>query len=199
MVTGSIREAAKRRAPAPAVAVIRWRRDLWSDARLRLLAEIGYLPSHRVRNFFYRRAGVTLARTSSIHWRAEFYAPSGIQIGECTTIGDSAFLDGRSGLTIGSNVNLGSHVTIWTRQHDIDSADFAEIGAPVHVADYAYLGSGCIILPGVTIGEGGVVGAGSVVARDVPPFTLVVGAPARVIRERARDLRYHLGYAKRFV
>ena len=72
---------------------------------------------------------MSLPVTSSIHWRAEFYAPESITIGENTTIGDSCFLDGRSGLDIGASVNLGSHVRIWTRQHDIDAPDFAEVGA----------------------------------------------------------------------
>jgi acetyltransferase-like isoleucine patch superfamily enzyme len=195
----SVREHAKRAAPKTVVALVLWRRDVWADARLRILSEIGHFPSHLVRNFFYRKAGLTLPRSSSIHWRAEFYAPSQVQIGEHTTIGDGAFLDGRGGLVIGASVNLGSKVTIWTRQHDIDSPTFAEVGAPVEIRDYAYLGSGCTILPGVTIGEGGVVGAGSVVTKDVPSFTLVAGAPARVIRKRSQDLNYRLGYAKRFV
>lgn len=71
---------------------------------------------------------MTIPDTSSIHWRAEFYAPERITIGECVTIGDSAFLDGRSGLTIGDNVNFGSHVTIYTREHDVDSPTFEETG-----------------------------------------------------------------------
>ena len=120
-------------------------------------------------------------------------------IGEHTVIGDSAFLDGRSGLIIGANVNLGSHVSIYTRQHDIDAPDFAEVGAPVRIDDRAYIGSHSIILPGVTIGEGGVVGAGSVVTKDVEPYTLVAGVPARFIRDRPRGMKYELGYAKRFV
>ncbi len=193
------RSAAKRVAPKPVVQLVRWRRDIWGDARLRLLTEIGYLPSHRVRNWVYRLAGLQLHPTSSIHWRAEFYAPELITVGAHTTIGDSAFLDGRSGLRIGASVNLGSHVRIWTRQHDIDARDFAEVGGPVLVEDYAYLGSGATVLPGVTIGRGAVVGAGSVVTRDVAPHTLVAGAPARFIRDRSRDLDYRLGYAKRFV
>jgi maltose O-acetyltransferase len=61
------------------------------------------------------------------------------------------------------------------------------------------VGSHSIILPGVTIGRGGVVGAGSVVTKDVEPYTLVAGAPAQFRRHRSRDLEYRLGYAKRFV
>jgi acetyltransferase-like isoleucine patch superfamily enzyme len=156
------------------------------------------MPSHNIRNLFYRRAGLKLPRTSSIHWRAEFYAPERIVIGEHTVIGDTVFLDGRSGLTIGANVNLASHVTIYTRQHDIDAPDFAEIGAPVRIDDYAYIGSHAIILPGVTIGRGAVVGAGSVVTQDVESFTMVGGVPARFIRRRNSSLSYQLGYAKRF-
>jgi acetyltransferase-like isoleucine patch superfamily enzyme len=194
-----LRDAAKQRAPDTVVAAVRWRRDVWADARLRLLADLGRLPSHAVRNYFYRRAGLALPSTSSIHWRAEFYAPEQIVIGERTVIGDSAFLDGRSGLTIGANVNLGSHVSIYTRQHDIDAPDFAEVGAPVQIGDRAYVGSHAIILPGVTIGEGGVVGAGSVATTDVEPYTLVAGVPARFIRNRPHGLTYELGYAKRFV
>lgn len=195
----SLRGLGRRFAPRPVVAAVRWRRDVWGDARLRLLADLGYAPSHRLRNFFYRRAGMTLPRSSSIHWRAEFYAPEQIVIGEHTVVGDSAFLDGRSGLRIGANVNLGSHVSIYTRQHDIDAPDFAEVGAPVEIEDYAYIGSHAIVLPGVTIGRGGVVGAGSVVTKDVAPFTLVAGVPARFVRRRAETLTYQLGYAKRFV
>jgi maltose O-acetyltransferase len=152
-----------------------------------------------MRNSFYRRAGMTLPKSSSIHWRAEFYSPEQIVIGEHTTIGDTAFLDGRSGLAIGSSVNLGSHVSIYTRQHDIDAPGFDEVGAPVSIEDYAYIGSHAIILPGVTIGRGGVVGAGSVVTKDVEPYTFVAGVPAEFRRHRSRDLDYELGYAKRFV
>jgi len=186
-------------APPRVVELVRWQRDVWSDARLRLLATIGGVPSHSFRNYFYRRAGLVLPESSSIHWRAEFYAPERIVIGENTVIGDTVFLDGREGLTIGANVNLGSHVTLYTRQHDIDSPDFAEVGAPVVVEDYAYIGSHAIVLPGVTIGRGGVVGAGSVVTKNVEPYTLVAGSPAAFVRRRSEDLRYELGYAKRFV
>lgn len=184
---------------APVVRLVRWRRSVWGDLRLRLLADLGYLPSHAIRNFFYRRAGVTLPRSSSIHWRAEFYHPGGVVIGENCIVGDTCFLDGRDGITFGSNVNVGSHVSIYTRQHAVDSPTFEEIGAPVAVGDYAWIASHAVVLPGVTIGEGAVVAAGSVVTKDVAPYTLVGGNPARYIRDRERGLTYTLRYAKRFV
>lgn len=193
-----LREEVKTHAPQWLVRAVRSRRQVWSDLRLRLLTEAGHLPSHRARKFFYRRSGLSIPDNSSIHWRCEFYAPERITIGEHSTIGDSCFLDGRSRLTIGNCVNFGSHVSVYTRQHAVDSPTFEEIGAPVVIGDHAWVASHAIILPGVTIGEGAVVAAGAVVPRDVPPFVLVGGNPARVIRDRAPDLTYRLGYAKRF-
>ncbi|TAM69466.1 MAG: acyltransferase [Microbacteriaceae bacterium] len=196
---GRLRAAAKRLTPGPIRELVRWYRDVWGDLRLRLLTDIGYFPSHAVRRFFYRRAGLKIDGTSSLHWRAGFYAPENIVIGRFCTIGDTSFLDGRSGLTIGDRVNLGSHVSIYTRQHEVDSRDFAEIGAPVTIGNYAWVSSHSIVLPGVTIGDGAVIAAGAVVTKDVAPYTLVGGNPARYIRDRSHDLDYKLGYAKRFV
>ncbi|KRF43284.1 hypothetical protein ASH01_15920 [Terrabacter sp. Soil811] len=194
-----LRERVKQVSPPAVRHLNKHRRDVWSDLRLRLLADLGHVPSHGLRNFFYRRAGLVLPPSSSIHWRAEFYSPEAIVIGTHCTIGDSAFLDGRSGLTIGDNVNLGSHVSIYTRQHDVDSPTFAEVGAPVVIGDHAWVASHAVVLPGVTIGKGAVVAAGAIVSRDVEPFTLVGGNPARFIRARNPELTYELGYAKRFV
>jgi maltose O-acetyltransferase len=172
--------------------------SVWGDLRLYLLALVGSIPSHAIRNFFYRRAGVKLARTSSIHAKARFFCPEGLRIGHYSTIGDRAFLDGREGITIGDCVNIAADLRIYTREHDIDSPDFAEVGGPVVIEDYVYIGTRAMILPGVRIGRGAVVASGAVVTKDVPPFILVGGVPARAIRERSRDLRYKVGYAKRF-
>jgi acetyltransferase-like isoleucine patch superfamily enzyme len=59
--------------------------------------------------------------------------------------------------------------------------------APVHISDHVWIGGLCVIGKGVTIGEGAIIGAGSVVVKDVAPYTLVAGNPARVIKEIARD------------
>jgi putative colanic acid biosynthesis acetyltransferase WcaF len=183
---------------APLRKCYRWGVDVWADLRLYLLTIVGYVPSHAIRNFWYRCAGVRLAKSSSLHWRARFFCPEGLVIGEHCTLGNDGFYDARDGITIGNCVNIAAEVRIYTREHDIDDPDFAEIGGPVVIEDYVYIGTRVTILPGVKIGKGAVVASGAVVAKDVPPFMLVGGVPARLIRERSHDLRYKLGYAKRF-
>lgn len=163
----------------------------WQGFRLWLATLTGYIPSHHVRLFLYRRIfGISIGQGSTIHWQCRFFVPEGISIGENTLVGNNAFLDGRCGLTIGNRVITASEVAIYTLQHDIDDPQFAHVGAPVIIKDYAYIGPRVIILPGVTIGQGAVVAAGAVVTTDVEPYTLVGGIPARFIRERSRQLQY---------
>ena len=171
----------------------------------------GYIPSHTIRLFLYRTLfRVSIGKDSSIHWRAEFNQPAGVSIGQNTIVGNDAFLDGRMKhfisylkahghpLIIGNNVSIAGEVRIYTMQHDIDDPDFAEAGAPVSIEDYAVIGSRVTILPGVTIGQGSVVASGAVVTRDVPAYTVVGGVPAVHIRNRARNLRYTLKFARLF-
>lgn len=157
------------------------------------LTTVGAVPSHTVRNAAYRLAGVTLPRSSALHWRARFFCPRGVRIGENTTIGNDAFLDGRRGLTIGCRVSIAAEVRIYTLEHDIDDPYFASIGGPVVIEDYVYIGTRVTILPGVRIGRGAVVASGAVVTGSVEEYTVVGGIPARPIRERSHDLRYRLG------
>lgn len=106
-------------------------------------------------------------------------------IGDGTWIGAFCILDGSGGLTVGSGCDISSGVQIYThstvkrcvsgRAHpDVDRA-------PTVIGDRVFIGAGSIVNMGVTIGDGAVVGAGSVVTRDVDPFSIVAGVPARVI------------------
>ena len=82
---------------------------------------------------------------------------------------------------------------MWTDQHDYNDPDFKLKNGkrgPIRIGDRAWIGPNVIILHSVTIGEGAVVAAGAVVTKDVPPYTLVGGVPAKVIGERNRRLRY---------
>lgn len=168
------------------------------DLKLFMLTVVGYLPSHRIRKFFYRLSGISIADTSSFHWQARFYSPQRLSIGQHSVLGNNGFYDARDGIIIGNNVNIGADVRIYTWQHDIDSPDFAVVGGPVKIGDYVYIGSRVTILPGVSIGEGAVVASGAVVTKDVDEYTLVGGVPARYIRNRSRNLTYQLGFAWKF-
>ena len=174
------------------------KKTLLSDFNLLILFWVGYIPIHILRKTYYKISGVKIGKNSSFHWRTQFFCPSGISVGENTLIGANAFLDGRNKIVIGNNVNLSMDVSIWTEQHDYNDANFGTIGDKVVIEDYCWISHRSIILPGVKIGKGSVVAAGSVVTRDIEPYSVVGGIPAKKIADRSRDLTYTLKYHKPF-
>lgn len=164
-----------------------------------ILRYVGYVPSHYVRRFFYRIAGMRIGSGSTIHMGAVFYDASKISIGQDSIIGENAVLDGRDKLTIGDHVDIASEVMIYNAEHDISDENFKAITAPVEIGDYVFIGPRAIILPGVKVGRGGVVGAGAVVTKDIGEFEIVGGVPAKVIGERKlKNPTYRLGRAAWF-
>jgi acetyltransferase-like isoleucine patch superfamily enzyme len=115
-----------------------------------------------------------------------------MRIGSNTWIGQNCFLHSGGGITIGDYVGLGPGVQILTLSHRIDDDRATPIitreqdYAPVVIEDNCDIGVGSIILPGVVIGTGSMIGAGSVVTRDVEPYSVVAGNPARVLRKRGQ-------------
>ncbi len=164
-----------------------------------ILHLVGCVPSHHIRRFFYRLAGIKIGKGSTIHTGARFYNPSSITIGQDSIIGEKAVLDGREKLAIGNHVDIASEVMIYNSQHDVNSVNFHATSAPVTICDYVFIGPRSIILPGVTIGKGAVVGAGAVVTKDVEGYTIVGGVPAKIIGQRSvKNPSYKLGRAAWF-
>lgn len=164
-----------------------------------LLHIIGHIPSHFVRRFFYRIAGIKIGKNSTIHMGARFYNPENIEVGDGTIIGEGVTLDGRNKLFIGSHVDIATGVMIYNAQHDIESPSFLAVSEPVSIEDYVFIGPRSIILPGVKIGKAAVVGAGAVVTKDVEDNQIVGGVPAKTIGHRdLKDLNYRLGRAAWF-
>jgi acetyltransferase-like isoleucine patch superfamily enzyme len=167
---------------------------------------VGYIPSHHVRRFFYRLAGMKIGKGSTIHMMGRIYDPRHITIGDDTIIGEKTSLDGRmqlvnskGGLVIGSHVDIASDVMIWTSEHDLSDPKMSAIEEKVTIEDYVFIGPRAIILPGVTIGKGAVVAAGAIVTKDVPSGKIVAGVPAKAIGDRdLSDLSYTLGRARLF-
>jgi putative colanic acid biosynthesis acetyltransferase WcaF len=127
-----------------------------------------------------------LGKGVSIYHGLTVMAARRLKIGNDVFIAENVQLDARGGLTIGSHVSINKNAQIWSAQHDWKSPTFAYVAAPVVIGDWAWVCSGAIILPGRTIGEGAIVAAGAVVTKDVPPWTLVGGNPARVVAQRPK-------------
>lgn len=148
-------------------------------------------PSHHFRNFILRFLfKLKLKKGAVLYSGFTIRKPNKISIGKGTVVGYNCELDGRMGLTIGENVNISSDVKIYTLQHDYNSSDFRAVGAQVIVKDYVWVSVCAIILPGVTIGKGAVIAAGAVVTKNVEPFAIMGGVPAKKIGERIKDLNY---------
>jgi len=110
-------------------------------------------------------------------------------IGDETWIGQQCFFHSAGGLTIGCRVGIGPAVRIITSRHGEAGRSLPILFSPIELAaviieDDADIGIGSVILPGVTIGRGAQVGAGSVVTGDIASYCVAAGVPARVIRER---------------
>lgn len=104
-----------------------------------------------------------------------------ISIGKNVFIMDGVLMMGSGGITIDDHVQMAANVQILSNNHDLRDREVITL-APVHICRNAWIGAGATILPGVTIGENAVVGAASVVTRDVEPNTIVAGNPAKVLR-----------------
>ncbi len=147
------------------------------------------LPFFALKRLFLRVAGIRIGSHTYIHTPVRLFALRHLEIGDNSTVNPHCYLDARSGIWIGNNVNIAHNTKIYTLGHDINAPDLPLIGKPVRIEDDAFLFSNVIILPGVTVGKGAVVYPGSVVVKDVPPYTVVGGNPAKFIKERNR-IRY---------
>lgn len=173
--------------------------NYWLDFELMMLRWVGHIPSHFIRNMKYRFFGVKIGKGSTFHMWASFFDPRNIEVGEDTIIGDHAFLDGRDKIKIGNHTDIASSVMIYNSEHDLSSPDFEAIQETVEIGDYVFIGPRVTIMPGVKIGKGAVVAGGAVVTKDVEPFTIVGGVPAKLIGERKnKNPNYKLGRARLF-
>jgi acetyltransferase-like isoleucine patch superfamily enzyme len=106
-----------------------------------------------------------------------------LTIGEFCSVGN-IYVQAFGGVTIGNCVVINDGVTLITGSHDPNSQDYRFLCKDIVIRDYAWIAMNVTVLPGVTIGKGAVVGAGSVVTKNVPDYQIVVGNPARRIKER---------------
>lgn len=131
-----------------------------------------------------------------IGWGFEINRPDRLFLGSHIYIGPKAVFNSLGGIRIHTGVIVGPNLHIYSVNHKYTDGietlpfDSREILKPVEIHRYVWIGGDVIIVPGVTIGEGAVVGAGSVVVKDVPPLAVVAGSPAKVMKYRNNE-EYH--------
>lgn len=146
---------------------------------------------HGWRRFLLRLFGAKMGRGTYAYPSVQIWAPWNLTMADHSCL--SHFVD----CFCVDNVTLGHHATVsqyshlCTASHDYNKADMPLLSAPIVIGDFGWVTADVFIGPGVTVGEGAVVAARSTVTRDVPPWTVVAGAPARPVglRDRQQFLR----------
>lgn len=129
-----------------------------------------------------------------IREHCQFNHTANIRIGNNVLINRDCTFSGHGGIIIGNGCVFAHCVDVFSGEHNYDSDDleylpFDErfVCKTVEIGDYAWIGSHCVIMPGVTIGEGAIIGAGSIVTKDIPACAVACGNPAKVIKYRDKQ------------
>lgn len=154
-----------------------------------------HIPFWSIRRSFMKKLKMQIGLKTFVMKSVYIMTPQKLTLGDYTHINRGCVLDARGGLKIGSNVSVSHNVSIMTGSHDHSSKHFRGRFLPVVIEDFAWIGVNATILQNVRIGKGAVVCAGAVVTKDVAPYSIVAGIPAREISKRNQDLDYHcIGY-----
>ena len=149
----------------------------------------GELFPQGIRNLVFRRVLQEFGKGSTIDYKTYIRYPSRVRIGSRTTINRGClFLASHHfrnvEISIGNHVAVAPEVCFLAAGHDYTQLGLPDTAASIVVGNDVWIGARSIILQGVTIGQGAIVAAGSVVTKDVPPYTVVAGVPAAAIKRR---------------
>jgi len=151
---------------------------------------IGNFPYWKLRRLFLVILGAQVDKTSILNMKQFFIVPRKLKIGGNTHINRGCILDARGGLDIGKSVSISYDVALITGSHNCNKSNFPGLFFPIKIEDYVWIGARATILNNVTIGKGAVIAAGAVVTKDVEPFAIMAGIPAKKIGTRSKNLDY---------
>lgn len=158
------------------------RRVLWSLAQ--------HLFRHSPRTFFgWRRFilrcfGAQVGVHVNIYPSTRIYFPWNLAVGDWSALGEEALIYNLGPVTIGAKVTISHRAHLCSGTHDYQQPDLPLLKPPIQIGDEAWVCADAFVGPGVSVGPGAVVGARAVVTKDVPPWTVVAGNPARVVKTR---------------
>jgi putative colanic acid biosynthesis acetyltransferase WcaF len=121
---------------------------------------------------------------AKIHKTAKIYAPWNLKMGAYSCIASGVDFYNADQITIGANVVISQKASLYTASHDITSPENKWFSKPIVIEDQVWIAAESFIMMGVTIGQGAVIGARAAVFKDVEPWTVVGGNPAKFIKKR---------------
>jgi len=160
-------------------------RAVWGIAHL-LLVRPTPRPLHAWRAFVLRLFGARLGANCRIYPAAEIWAPWNLVCEDAVAIANGAVIYNALPVHLGSHSIVSQQAYLCGSTHDLDDPAFPMISAPITLGAYAWICARAVVGPGVTVGEGAVLGLASVATRDLEPWTVYAGAPARKLRMRSR-------------
>jgi len=158
------------------------KRFLWACVQLPFWPKMPRVLSP-LRIFLLRVFGARIARNCRVD-AARIWLPWNLEMGEWSVIGGSAEIYNLAPVEIGANSVVSQRAYLCTATHDHSRADFPLYSQPIIVESSAWIAAGAFVAPGVRIGEGAVVGAYSVVTKDIPAWMVCAGNPCRAIKSR---------------
>jgi len=136
------------------------------------------------RNLLLRLFGAKIGSNVHIYNSAAIYFPWNLEIGDWSAVGEHAYIYNLGYVRIGKHVTISQRVHLCAGTHDHTHPALPLLKLPITVEDQAWICADAYVGPGVTVGEGAVVGARAVVVKDVLPWQIVAGNPARFIKKR---------------
>jgi putative colanic acid biosynthesis acetyltransferase WcaF len=158
------------------------RRAFWGAGKW--LFRLSPRPCFGWRRFVLRMFGAEVGRHVHIYSSATIYFPWNLRIGDWSSIGEGALIYNLGPVTIGRNVTISQRAHLCAGTHDYSRADLPLLKPPIEVRDQAWVCADAFVGPGVVVGEGAVAGARAVVTKNVEPWTVVAGNPARFLKAR---------------
>jgi putative colanic acid biosynthesis acetyltransferase WcaF len=161
------------------------RRVLWIFGRL--LFRWSPRPCFGWRRFLLRLFGARIGAEVHIYSTAEIYMPWNLEVKDFSAIGEGAFIYNLAVVTIGEKATISHRAHLCAGTHDYTKSNMPLLKVPIEIGDQVWICADAFVGPGVNVGPGAVIGARAVVMKDVEPWVVVAGNPARIIKKREID------------
>jgi putative colanic acid biosynthesis acetyltransferase WcaF len=141
-------------------------------------------PFHEFRSILLRAFGAKVGSAVHVYPGARIWAPWNVELGDQSGFADGVTVYSQGKIILGKRVVISQGTYLCAGTHDYERPGFPLVTAPIVIGDHAWIAAEAFIHPGVTIGEGAVIGARSVVTKDMPPWTVCAGHPCKPIKPR---------------